>query len=70
MCLTEYDEARIMAEQRQDGYDEGKKDGYKNGESRSFKLIAQLTKEKRYEDILIAEKDKEYREKLYKEFGI
>ena len=78
MCLTEYDEARIMAEQRQDGYDEGKKDGYENGqkdgynngESRSFKLIARLTKEKRYEDILIAEKDKEYREKLYKEFGI
>jgi flagellar biosynthesis/type III secretory pathway protein FliH len=31
MCLTEYDEARTLAEERADGYDDGKADGIELG---------------------------------------
>ena len=31
MCLTEYDEARTLAEERADGYEDGFEDGFENG---------------------------------------
>lgn len=44
--------------------------GEKKGEAKLGKLIKALLKEKRYSDIEKVTDDEEYREKMYKEFGM
>ena len=51
-------------------FDDGVKAGEKKGEEKMSKLTIRLLDEKRYEDLERAVKDQEYREKLYKAFGI
>lgn len=53
-----------------DGVKAGEKRGVKLGEEKMSRLTIQLLDEKRYGDLERAVKDQEYREKLYKAFGI
>ena len=46
------------------------KNGEKRGEERSAKLALLLAKKNRLEDLEKISKDKEYRDKLFQEFGI
>lgn len=46
------------------------KNGEKKGEVKLGKLVKVLLKEKRYSDIEKVTDDEEYREKMYKEFGM
>ncbi|MBR5127896.1 MAG: hypothetical protein IKU69_05660 [Roseburia sp.] len=66
MLLTEYDEQAHIENEKEIAYEEG----VKEGESRLSKLIQLLVKEKRTEEIEKATSDKEYREKLYKEYNV
>lgn len=52
------------------GRKEGRKEGREEGESRLSALIQKLIDEKRAADVLKVSKDKEYREQLYREYGI
>ena len=38
MCITEYDEARTLAEEREDGFEEGMKEGMKKGIKQGMEL--------------------------------
>ena len=53
-----------------DGVKAGEKKGMKLGEEKMSRLTIRLLDEKRYGDLERAVKDQEYREKLYKAFGI
>lgn len=66
MLLTEYDEQAHIENERGIAFEEG----VKEGEERVFKLIQLLTNENRTEEITRVSFDKEYREKLYKEFNL
>ena len=48
----------------------GEKKGERKGEAKLGKLIKALLKDKRYSDIEKVTEDEEYREKMYKEFGM
>ena len=52
------------------GLEQGRKEGREEGESRLSALIQKLIDEKRAADVLKVSKDKEYREQLYREYGI
>ena len=52
------------------GLEQGRKEGREEGESRLAALIQKLIDEKRAADVLKVSKDKEYREQLYREYGI
>ena len=52
------------------GLELGRKEGREEGESRLSALIQKLIDEKRAADVLKVSKDKEYREQLYREYGI
>lgn len=52
------------------GRKEGREEGREEGESRLSALIQKLIDEKRAADVLKVSKDKEYREQLYREYGI
>ena len=58
MCITEYNEARTLAEEREEG------------EKRTLDLIARLIDMGRINDIPRVVSDFEFRNKLYKELGI
>lgn len=49
---------------------EGVKQGVRQGEERFGKLNLRLIADKRFEDVERASKDKDYRERLYREYGI
>ena len=53
-----------------EGWNEGHSKGRSEGENRLNCLICRLIEDKRFEDLERATQDKEYREQLYKEYGI
>ena len=52
------------------GWNEGHSKGRSEGEDRLNCLNCRLIEDKRFEDLESATQDKEYREQLYKEYGI
>jgi len=66
MCITEYDEARTLAEEREEGIIKGKAEG----ENLLSALISKLLASGRIDDISKVTSDVEYRHSLYTEFGI
>ncbi|HIV37622.1 MAG TPA: hypothetical protein H9747_01260 [Candidatus Blautia stercorigallinarum] len=68
--LEEIKEAIAMTKLGEMLFDDGVKAGEKKGEEKMSKLTIRLLDEKRYGDLERAVKDQEYREKLYKAFGI
>ena len=72
--LTEYDEEWTMQlfkeEYLAQGIAQGKEQGLAHGEERLSTLVSQLLKLDRSEDVLRITSDPEYRNELYKEFGI
>ena len=71
MCLA-FEQIEKMAEER--GRVIGEKQGELRGERRGENQFAALTEKlltsSRTEDLLRATKDREYRKKLYKEYGL
>ena len=70
MSIYEYDEERQRIWDREEGKELGRKEGQKEGENRFATLASALIEAGQAEDILKATKDMEYRQKLYKEYGI
>ena len=78
MCITEYDEVRTMNMFREEGRAEGMEKGLaermEKGRSEGANLlgalISKLIKLGRHQDIERVATDSEYREQLYREFGI
>ena len=86
MCLREYDEKRTMElfekewkeegleeglmRGRQEGLEEGEKKGLQKGEKMMGSLMTILYSVGKMDDATRAVEDKEFREKLYKEYGI
>ena len=70
MCITEYDEARTLAEEREEGKAEGRAEGRAEGENLLSALISKLLASGRIDDISKVTSDVEYRHSLYTEFGI
>lgn len=84
--LTEYDEERVLAELSREsyedgekagyvdgkkaGYADGKKAGYTDGEKHFARLAQALLEAGRIEDLSRATTDKDYREKMYKEYDM
>lgn len=68
--LTEYDEERVLAELSRESYEDGEKAGYADGEKRFAKLAQVFLDAGRIEDLSRATTDKEYREKIYREYEI
>lgn len=62
MSIYEYDEERQRKFDREEGIE--------IGEERLTELALRLMKDNRESDVLEIVKDKEYRKKLYKEYGI
>ena len=59
-----------LLEERREGFKEGFKEGLKEGEDRVAALFKQMKADGRLQDFSDALKDKNAREKLYKEYGI
>lgn len=70
MILTEYDEQAHIKNEKEISYEEGKKEGIKEGSSTLSKLIQYLLKDNRIEDIDKVTTDEKYREQLIKECKI
>lgn len=76
--LTEYDEERVLAELSRESYEDGEKAGYVDGQKagytdgeKQFARLAQaLLEAGRIEDLSRATTDKDYREKMYKEYDM
>lgn len=66
MSIYEYDEERHMKTVRQEGREEGKEEG----ENKAVKLFQKLMDDKKDEDLKRVLSDREYRKKLYREYGI
>lgn len=60
----------MVAYAEEQGEKKGKKIGTVQGENRLGMLMNILLKNKKYSDAERASEDKEYREKLYKEYGL
>lgn len=59
-----------LLEERREGFKEGFKEGLKEGEDRVAALFKRMKADGRLQDFSNALKDKNAREKLYKEYGI
>ena len=59
-----------LLEERREGFKEGFKEGLKEGEDRVAALFKRMKADGRLKDFSDALKDKNAREKLYKEYGI
>ena len=82
MCITEYNEARTRAEDREEGRAEGleegraegraegRVEGRAEGESKFAALVVRLKEAGRVEDIFRIATDSAFRTKLYQEFGL
>lgn len=70
MSIYEYDEEKHMRQEREASKEEGIKEGKIQGEDKAFKLSKILLDAGRVEDLKRALGDKEFCEKLYKEFDI
>jgi hypothetical protein len=72
MLLTEYNEEETMELFRRDGIEEGieigMEKGMEKGENQLSSLITRLKELGRTDDVFKAAADKQYRDKLYKEF--
>lgn len=66
MLLTEFDEAAYVKTLR----DEGREEGKKEGENRLSELNLKLISEKRFDDLEYAAKDEEFRKKLFQQYGL
>lgn len=60
----------VRAEGKAEGKAEGRAEGKAEGEERLGRLIARLSEDGRTEEIRQAASEREYREKLYKEYGL
>ena len=78
VSIFEYDEEKHMRqtkeEGREEGREQGRKEGRKEGEAYTLErvnhLIRLLASQNRTEDIVRAASDREWQEKLFKEFGL
>ncbi len=74
MCLREYDEKRTMElfknEWKEEGRQEGRQEGLDEGAKMMGSLMSILYSFGKIDDATRAVEDKEFREKLYKEYGI
>ena len=70
MCLREYDEKRTMELFKNEWKEEGRQEGLDEGEKKFSSLMAKLLSMGKMDDIRRVVEDEEYREKLYKEYGI
>lgn len=68
--LTEYDERNHMRLERKAERAEGRREGLAEMQERINALNVKLIEQNRTDDIIKAAKDKEYQEKLFKEFGL
>lgn len=59
-----------LLEERREGFKEGFKEGLKEGEDRVAALFKRMKSDGRLQDFFDALKDKNAREKPYKEYGI
>ena len=59
-----------LLERRREGIEEGKREGRQEGEEKLSNLMNLLYREHRFEDIGRVASDKQYKEKLYKEYNI
>ena len=66
MCLFEYDQEKHLQQERDDSKEEGRKEGM----DRVNRLVELLLSQGRQEDLKRSVTDREYQEKLMKEFGI
>ena len=63
-------EVKTMSEWLTKVINESEKKGWDGGENQMSKLITKLQELNRVDDVFLAAKDKQYREKLYKEFNM
>lgn len=70
MVLTEYDEQAHIKNEREIAKAEGREEGRKEGEEILARLIQVLLNAGRTEEISRVTCDREYRERLYKEFQL
>ncbi len=78
MLMSEYNYEQDIEVQREEAYEEGKKYGLTEGkklgiavgEERYSKLLIKLSEEGKLEQISKVAKDAEFREHLYREYGI
>ena len=72
MSIFEYDEEEHMRQEREESRQEGRKEGFEEGEKcgevRIAKLIIELNRQGRTEDIVKMAADSECRKKLLEEF--
>lgn len=66
MCLFEYDQEKHLQQERDDSKEEGRREGM----DRVNRLVELLLSQGRQEDLKRSVTDREYQEKLMKEFGI
>ena len=66
VSIYEYDEEKTMRQMREEGRQEGREEG-----EMSFAILTKkLLEDSRQEDLLRAADDREFREKLYREYGL
>ena len=78
MLLTEYDEAEQMQlfmkdgerKGREEGIKEGRKEGKEKGLEQFSKLVQILSKEGRFNDIVMASENSEYLNELLRKYNI
>lgn len=70
MCITEYDEVRTMNMIREEGIEEGREEGREEGQNKLGRLITVLISQGRMDEIGLAAKDAEFRNRLYEELQI
>ena len=70
MSIFEYDEEKHLKNEREFGYQRGHAAGKLEGESRVNALILKLIESGRKDEIEKVVTDKEYQEKLFKEFDL
>ncbi|SEP84033.1 hypothetical protein SAMN02910369_00708 [Lachnospiraceae bacterium NE2001] len=74
MVINEYDEEKTKDQFRREFIAEGKAEGIAEGKDEAYvqydKLISQLLKDNRLDDLKKASEDKEYRSLLFKEYNI
>lgn len=70
MCLTEFDEVKYGELIREEGRREGRREGIQAGEGRMAELMIRLFSTGREKDAFRAKEDREYREELFREFGL
>jgi hypothetical protein len=70
MCLTEYDEEATLKMIGEENYQEGIETGRKEGQAQLLELISRLSEAGELDKIEKAANDTEYRNKLFKKYGL